>query len=85
MPVNTLASDWNRELGSPVFRARFRAAREAEPALSRFVDAVALVRFMRRPAAPGEKDAVLCALLALGEATSRWAGVSCLRRSAPAC
>jgi DNA-directed RNA polymerase specialized sigma24 family protein len=64
MPVNTLASDWNRELGSPVFRARFRAARDAEPALSRFVDAVALVRFMRRPAEPAEKDAVLCSLLA---------------------
>jgi DNA-directed RNA polymerase specialized sigma24 family protein len=63
MPVNTLANDWNRELRSPVFRARFRAAREAEPVLSRFVDAWALVRFMRRPAEPAEKDAVLCALL----------------------
>jgi DNA-directed RNA polymerase specialized sigma24 family protein len=64
MPVNTLASDWSRELCSPVFRARFRAARDTEPALSRFADAAALVRFMRRPAAHTEKDAVLCALLA---------------------
>ncbi|HUB73488.1 MAG TPA: hypothetical protein VL979_05585 [Solirubrobacteraceae bacterium] len=63
MPVNTLASDWNREQGSPVFRARFRAAKDAEPALSRFADAAALVRFMRRPAGSAEKDAVLCALL----------------------
>lgn len=63
MPVNTLANDWNRELRSPVFRARFRAAKAAEPVLSRFVDAAALVRFMRRPAKPAEKDAVLCALL----------------------
>jgi DNA-directed RNA polymerase specialized sigma24 family protein len=31
--------------------------------LSRFVDAWALVRFMRRPAKSAEKDAVLCALL----------------------
>lgn len=63
MPVNTLATDWNRELCSPVFRARFRAAKDAEPALSRFVDAAALVRFMRRPAKHTEKDAVLCVLL----------------------
>jgi DNA-directed RNA polymerase specialized sigma24 family protein len=63
MPVNTLANDWNRELRSPAFRARFRAARDAEPALSRFVDAAALVRFMRSPAESAQKDAVLCALL----------------------
>lgn len=63
MPVNTLASDWNREQASPAFRARFTRARDAEPMLSRFADAAALVRFMRRPAASAEKDAVLCALL----------------------
>ncbi|MHB8242214.1 MAG: hypothetical protein ACYDHN_09500 [Solirubrobacteraceae bacterium] len=46
--------------------ARFGVWREAEPALSRFADAAALVRFMHAPGARAEKDAVLCALL-------RWA------------
>jgi DNA-directed RNA polymerase specialized sigma24 family protein len=66
MPVDNLENDWSRELRSPAFRARFQAAKDAEPALSRFVDVAALVRFMRRPAERAEKDAVLCALL-------RWA------------
>jgi DNA-directed RNA polymerase specialized sigma24 family protein len=66
MPTENLAIDWNRELRSPAFRDHFRAATQAEPELSRFVDAAALVRFMRLPAERSEKDAVLCALL-------RWA------------
>jgi DNA-directed RNA polymerase specialized sigma24 family protein len=64
MPVDILEHDWSRELRSPALRARFRAWRDAEPALSRFADAAALVRFMRGPAGRAEKDAVLCALLA---------------------
>jgi DNA-directed RNA polymerase specialized sigma24 family protein len=64
MPIENLEGDWNRELRSPVLLARFGVWREAEPALSRFIDAAALVRFMRGPAARVEKDQVLCALLA---------------------
>jgi DNA-directed RNA polymerase specialized sigma24 family protein len=66
LPVDILESDWRQALRSPLLRARFGVWRDAEPALSRFVDAAALVRFMRAPEARAEKDAVLCALL-------RWA------------
>jgi len=66
LPVDILESDWRQALHSPLLRIRFGVWRAAEPALSRFVDAAALVRFMRAPGARAEKDAVLCALL-------RWA------------
>ncbi len=63
-PVDNLLSDWRQELTSPLLRARFRVWRDAEPALARFLDAAAVVRFLRGPGARAEKDAVLCALLA---------------------
>jgi DNA-directed RNA polymerase specialized sigma24 family protein len=63
-PVDNLLSDWRQELSSPLLRARFRVWRDAEPALARFLDAAAVVRFLRGPGARAEKDAVLCALLA---------------------
>lgn len=63
-PVDNLLSDWRQELTSPLLRARFVVWRDAEPALARFLDAAAVVRFLRGPGARAEKDAVLCALLA---------------------
>jgi DNA-directed RNA polymerase specialized sigma24 family protein len=61
-----LESDWQQVAHSALFTDRFRVWRVKEPALTRFVDATALVRFMRRSGSRAEKDAVLCALL-------RWA------------
>jgi hypothetical protein len=63
LPIDVLESDWRRELNRPLLRSRFQAWRGAEPALSRFEDAAALLRFLRGPGSPAEKDAVLCALL----------------------
>lgn len=68
LPVDLLELDWRRELHGPLLCSRFCAWREREPALSRFVDAAALVRFMRGPGERAEKDAVLCALLAWAKA-----------------
>ncbi len=66
-PLDTLEEDWQRELNRPLLHSRFRSRQEAEPALSRFADLKALVRFMHKAAGAGaEKDRVLCALL-------RWA------------
>ena len=63
-PLDTLEEDWQRELHRPLLHSRFRARQEAEPALSRFADLKALVRFMHRAAGAGaKKDRVLCALL----------------------
>ena len=64
LPDDSLESDWQQVLRSVLLTARFRAWRVKEPALARFVDAAALVRFMRGPGSRVEKDAVLCALLA---------------------
>jgi DNA-directed RNA polymerase specialized sigma24 family protein len=60
---DALQSDWQQVLHSPLLGARFRAWRVREPALARFIDAAALMRFMRGPGSRVEKDAVLCALL----------------------
>ncbi len=70
-PLDTLEEDWQRELNRPLLHSRFRARQEAEPALSRFADLKALVRFMHRaPGAGAEKDRVLCALLAWAQQDS---------------
>jgi DNA-directed RNA polymerase specialized sigma24 family protein len=63
-PVDNLLSDWRQELVSPLLRARFGVWREAEPALARFTDTAAVIRFLRGPGTASEKDAVLLALLA---------------------
>jgi DNA-directed RNA polymerase specialized sigma24 family protein len=63
LPIG-LERDWRRELSDPLLESRFRVWRGAEPALSVFPDAAALVRFLRGPDGSTEKDAVLCALLA---------------------
>ncbi|HTB50847.1 MAG TPA: hypothetical protein VK701_07705 [Solirubrobacteraceae bacterium] len=65
LPVDILERDWQRELHGPLLSSRFRAWRDAEPALSRFEDAAALLRFLRGPGPNADKDAALCALLAL--------------------
>jgi DNA-directed RNA polymerase specialized sigma24 family protein len=64
LPDDSLQSDWRQVLHSALLTARFGAWRVKEPALARFLDAAALVRFMRGPGSRAEKDAVLCALLA---------------------
>jgi DNA-directed RNA polymerase specialized sigma24 family protein len=66
LPVDDLSleSDWQLVLRSPCVSARFRAWRVREPALTRFTDPAALMRFMRATGPRAEKDAVLCALLA---------------------
>ncbi len=63
-PVDNLLSDWRQELASPLLRARFDLWRGSEPALARFTDTAAVIRFLRGPGEPIEKDAVLLALLA---------------------
>jgi DNA-directed RNA polymerase specialized sigma24 family protein len=63
LPDDSLESDWQQVVHSALLTDRFRVWRVKEPALARFVDATALVRFMRRPGPRAEKDAVLCALL----------------------
>jgi len=63
LPIDILERDWRRELNSPRLRSRFQEWRETDPSLSRFEDAVGLVRFLRGTGSPAEKDAVLCALL----------------------
>ncbi|MHB8242788.1 MAG: RNA polymerase sigma factor [Solirubrobacteraceae bacterium] len=63
-PVDNLLNDWRQELASPLLRARFDLWRESEPALARFTDTAAVIRFLRGPGEPSEKDAVLLALLA---------------------
>jgi DNA-directed RNA polymerase specialized sigma24 family protein len=65
LPVDVLERDWQRELHGPLLSSRFRAWREVEPALSRFKDAAALLRFFRGPGPNADKDAALCALLVL--------------------
>jgi DNA-directed RNA polymerase specialized sigma24 family protein len=62
-PDESLESDWRRTVHSALLTDRFRVWRVKEPALARFIDATALVRFMRAPGRRVEKDAVLCALL----------------------
>ncbi len=63
-PLDTLEADWQRELHRPLLHSRFRTRQAADPALSRFADLKALVRFMHKtPGAQAEKDRVLCALL----------------------
>jgi DNA-directed RNA polymerase specialized sigma24 family protein len=63
LSVDLLEHDWQRELTHARLRSQFKDWREAEPALSRFADPVALIRFLRAPGASADKDAVLCALL----------------------
>lgn len=64
LPDDSLENDWQQVLHSALLTARFRAWRAKEPALARFPDAAALLRFMRGPGSRVEKDAVLCSLLA---------------------
>ncbi len=61
--IDVLARDWQRAVLSGRVAAAYLVWREAEPALARFRHPTAVVSFMRGPAAPAEKDAVLCALL----------------------
>jgi DNA-directed RNA polymerase specialized sigma24 family protein len=62
--LDTLEIDWPHELNRPLLHSRFRARQAADPALSRFADLTALVRFMHKAKGAGaEKDRVLCALL----------------------
>jgi hypothetical protein len=63
LPVDVLEHDWRREQHRPLLRSQFQAWREAEPALSRFEDPAALLRFLRVPGSNDGKDAALCALL----------------------
>jgi DNA-directed RNA polymerase specialized sigma24 family protein len=63
LPDDSLESDWQQVAHSALFTDRFRVWRVKEPALTPFVDATALVRFMRRPGPRAAKDAALCALL----------------------
>ena len=64
LPDDSLENDWQQVAHSALLTARFRARRAKQPALARFPDAAALLRFMRGPGSRVEKDAVLCALLA---------------------
>jgi DNA-directed RNA polymerase specialized sigma24 family protein len=64
LPVDVLERDWQRELHRPLLHRQFRAWREAEPALARFEEPAALLRFLRARGPSAGKDAVLCALLA---------------------
>jgi len=62
--LDTLEIDWPHELNRPLLRSRFRARQTTDPALSRFADLTALVRFMHKAkGAQAEKDRVLCSLL----------------------
>jgi DNA-directed RNA polymerase specialized sigma24 family protein len=64
MPIdNPLQSDWQQARHSVTLGVSFRARQVREPALARFPDVGALVRFMREPGSRGGKDAVLRALL----------------------
>jgi|GEM_PF-1420364 len=63
LPIDTIDRDWERELRGPLLRSSFAAWREFDPALSRFADAAAVVRFLRGPGVGAEKDRVLVALL----------------------
>jgi DNA-directed RNA polymerase specialized sigma24 family protein len=63
LPVDILERDWQRESHGPLLRSRFRAWQDTEPALSRFEDPAALLRFLRGPGRNAEKDAALRALL----------------------
>lgn len=64
LPVDLLEQDWRRELHRPRLRQQFAEWRDAEPALARFDDLPALLRFLRRAGRGSDKDAVLRALLA---------------------
>lgn len=61
--ADAFQSDWQQAVHSPQMATHFHAWRAREPALARFADAAALLRFMRGPGSHVEKDAVLCALL----------------------
>lgn len=63
LPIDILDRDWQRELSSPRLRIQFSGWRDAEPALRRFRDPHAVLRFLRRGGASPYKDEVLCALL----------------------
>jgi DNA-directed RNA polymerase specialized sigma24 family protein len=63
LPDDILARDWRQALRSALLSARFHEWQAREPALARFGDAAALIRFMRTRGSHAEKDAVLCALL----------------------
>jgi len=54
---------WARFAHSLVARSAFREAQVRSPALARFGDLLALVRFMRRPGPAAQKDGVLYAVL----------------------
>jgi DNA-directed RNA polymerase specialized sigma24 family protein len=60
---DALQSDWQQAVHSPQMASQFQAWRAREPALARFADTAALVRFMRGAGSRVDKDAVLCALL----------------------
>jgi DNA-directed RNA polymerase specialized sigma24 family protein len=61
-PLELLVREWPLALRGPLHE-RFASWRDAEPALCRFTDAAAVVRFLQGPAAYEQKDAVLLALL----------------------
>jgi DNA-directed RNA polymerase specialized sigma24 family protein len=61
-PLELLARDWPVVLRGPL-RRRFAAWCEAEPALARFTDAGAVVRFLQGAGCFEQKDAALLALL----------------------
>ena len=63
LSANALEGDWRRVICSESLSARFRQWQEREPALARFADVAALIRFMRARGSHAQKDAVLCALL----------------------
>jgi DNA-directed RNA polymerase specialized sigma24 family protein len=63
LPIDIMEHDWQRELNSPLLRERFRKWRETAPALARFEDPPAVLRFLRGPGSNACKDAVLSSLL----------------------
>ena len=85
-PLDTLEEDWQCGFNRPLLHKRFRSRQEAEPALSRFADLKALVRVHAQGSrrGSGEGSGAMRATH-VGAAGPRWAAVSCLRRSAPAC
>jgi len=62
-PLDALAREWPGLSRSRYLCARYCSWQRSAPALVRFASPTAVIEFMRRPAPPAEKDAVLCALL----------------------
>lgn len=64
LPIDVLEREWRRELAGPRLSSRFRTWGEREPALARFPDPAAPMRFLRSRVGGTAKDEVLLALLA---------------------